>query len=59
MNNKKQVAINEPSDFEIRSMSVKLAVQHSRNCQASTLIKLAGSIYDFLKGNKPKKNTDE
>lgn len=39
-----------PSDYEIRSNAMKLATQHSRNCHADTLIKLAEKIYLFLKG---------
>lgn len=49
--NKKQT----PEDYEIRVIAMKLATQHSRNCAATTLIKLADTIYDFLKGVKQKK----
>lgn len=60
MNKKQQSQTNDgPTDFEIRAMAVKLAVQHSRNCHVTTLIKLADSIYGFLKGNKYKSSSDE
>lgn len=48
-----------PTDYEIRSMAMKLATQHSRNCHSTTLIKLADSIYQFLIGKKQPKNSDE
>lgn len=47
---KQQTKITEPTDYEIRAMAMKLATQHSRNCHVGTLIKLADSIYKFLKG---------
>ena len=50
----KEKETKEPTDYEIRVMAMKLAVQHSRNCQASTLVKLADTIYDFLCGKKLK-----
>lgn len=43
---------SDPVDYEIRAMAMKLATQHSRNCAGTTLIKLAESIYKFLKGQK-------
>lgn len=49
MSTKKQTNI-DPSDYEIRATAMKLATQHSRNCHVGTLIKLADSIYKFLKG---------
>lgn len=39
-------------EYEIRVKAMTLATQHSRNCQTSTLIKLADSIYLFLTGQK-------
>lgn len=56
---KQQPKTTEPTDYEIRAMAMKLATQHSRNCHVGTLIKLADSIYDFLKGVKQKKSNDD
>lgn len=56
--NKKETPA-QTSDYEIRAMAMKLATQHSRNCQSSTLIKLADTIYLFLTGKKQPKTHDE
>ena len=47
-----------PDEYEIRIMSMKLAVQHSRNCSATTLVKLADTIFKFLKDGKVKNESD-
>jgi hypothetical protein len=49
---------NTPEDYEIRIMAMKLAVQHSKNCAATTLVKLADTIYKFLKDGKVKNESD-
>lgn len=42
----------EISDYDMRVKAMTLATQHSRNCNRSTLVKLAESIYKWLKGEK-------
>jgi hypothetical protein len=54
MTNKKQT----PEDYEVRVIAMKLATQHSRNCSSTTLVKLADTIYKFLKGEKVKNESD-
>lgn len=44
--------VKEVTDYDIRVVAMKLAVSHSRNCQGSTLVKLADLIYQFLKNKK-------
>lgn len=53
---KKNTTPTEPTDYEIRVISMKLATQHSRNCHIGTLIKIADSIYKFLKAQKQASN---
>lgn len=53
-----QEPVKEAVEYEKRVMSMKLAVSHSRNCQASTLVKLADTIYDFLCGKKSKPSSE-
>lgn len=42
----------ELTDFELKALAMKLAIQHQKGCQLSTLIKIANGIYNFLT-NKP------
>lgn len=42
----------EVTDYDVRVKAMTLATQHSRNCNKSTLVKLADVIYKFLKGEK-------
>lgn len=50
-NEKQPTGTKEVTDYEIRVKAMSLAIQHSRNCQSSTLIKLADAIRKFLNGN--------
>jgi len=43
-----------PEDYEVRVIAMKLATQHSRNCSSVALVKLADTIYKFLKVEKVK-----
>lgn len=48
-----------PTEYEKRVKAISLAIQHSRNCQGETLIKLADKIYAFINGRIAKPKTDE
>lgn len=55
---KKLTTLKEITEYDMRVKAMTLATQHSRNCQTSTLVKLAENIYKFLTG-KPTNLKDE